>query len=60
MEGVAVMGIDLAKSVFKVHGIDAAGNVVVRRRLSRSKLLLFFAGFPRCLIGMETCASANT
>jgi transposase len=59
MEDVAVVGIDLAKSVFQVHGIDAAGSVVVRRQLSRSKLLSFFAGLPRCLIGMETCASAN-
>ena len=43
MEEVAVVGIDLAKSVFQVHGVDAQGQVVVRRRLSRSKLLAFFA-----------------
>ena len=59
MEDVAVVGIDLAKSVFQVHGIDARGEVVLRRRLSRAKLLAFFAGLPRCLVGMETCASAN-
>ena len=59
MEDVAVVGVDLAKSVFQVHGIDAQGQVVLRKRLSRSKLLSFFAGLPRCLIGMETCASAN-
>ena len=59
MEDVAVVGIDLAKSVFQVHGIDAAGKLVLRRRLSRSKLLSFFTALPPCLIGMETCASAN-
>lgn len=59
MENVTVVGVDLAKSVFQVHGIDAQGQVVLRRRLSRSKLLSFFAGLPRCLVGMETCASAN-
>jgi transposase len=59
MEGIAVIGLDLAKSVFQVHGIDGQGAVVVRRRLSRAKLVPFFAGLPRCLIGMESCASAN-
>lgn len=59
MEGVAVIGLDLAKSVFQVHGVDGAGRVVVRQRLSRGKLLAFFAKLPRCLVGMETCASAN-
>jgi transposase len=59
MEDVVVVGVDLAKSVFQVHGIDAQGVVVLRRKLSRSKLLSFFAALPRCLIGMETCASAN-
>ena len=59
MEEVAVVGIDLAKSVFQVHGIDGRGELVVRQRLSRSKLLGFFARLPRCLVGMETCASAN-
>lgn len=58
MEDVAVVGVDLAKSVFQVHGIDAQGQVV-RKRLSRSKLLSFFEKLPPCLIGMETCASAN-
>jgi len=59
MEEASVVGIDLAKSVFQVHGIDAKGQVVLRRRLSRAKLLGFFAELPPCLIGMETCASAN-
>src|ERR1700753_3691764 len=59
MEEVAVVGVDLAKSVFQVHGVDAKGEVVLRRRLDRAKLLAFFAELPPCLIGMETCASAN-
>ena len=59
MEDISVVGIDLAKSVFQVHGIDARGQVVLRQRLSRAKLLAFFARLPRCLVGMETCASAN-
>ena len=50
MEDVAVIGLDLAKSVFQVHGIDAEGQVVLRRRLSRSKLLSFFAALPRCRV----------
>lgn len=56
---VAVIGIDLAKSVFQVHGVNAQGEVVLRQRLNRAKLLPFFAKLPACLIGMETCASAN-
>jgi transposase len=59
MEGIAVIGLDLAKSVFQVHGIDEQGKVVLRQRLSRAKLLPFFTKLPPCLIGMETCASAN-
>ena len=59
MEDVSVIGIDLAKSVFQIHGVDARGEVVVRQRLTRAKLLPFFARLPRCLVGMETCASAN-
>ncbi len=59
MEEVVVVGIDLAKSVFQVHGVDGQGQVVLRQRLSRARLLAFFARLPSCLIGMETCASAN-
>ncbi len=58
MEEISVVGIDLAKSVFQVHGVDAQGQVIVRKRLSRAKLLPFFATLPRCLIGMETCAGS--
>jgi len=59
MEAVVVVGVDLAKSVLQVHGIGGQGQVVLRRKLSRSKLLAFFEKLPRCLVGMETCASAN-
>ena len=52
----ARIGLDLAKSVFQVHGVDVAGQAVVRRRLVRSQLLGFFAKLPPCVIGMEACA----
>jgi transposase len=53
------IGLDLAKSVFQVHGTDASGQAVVRRRLARSRLLAFFAKLPACIIGMEACSSAH-
>jgi transposase len=53
------IGIDLAKSVFQVHGIDAAGAVVIRKKLRRAQMLKFFEGHERCLIGMEACATAH-
>ena len=57
---ITTIGVDLAKSVFQVHGVDAAGEVVVRRRLRRAQVLPFFAGLGRrCLVGMEACASAH-
>jgi transposase len=58
MQAVTI-GLDIAKSVFQAHGVDAAGEVVLRRRLSRSRLLEFFEKHPRCLVGMEACASAH-
>jgi transposase len=57
--GIARVGLDLAKSVFQVHGVDHAGEAVLRRRLTRSQLLGFFAKLPPCLVGMEACASAH-
>ena len=59
MEPVVTIGLDLAKSVFQVHGVDAGGAVVVQRRLARSKLLAFFAKQSACLVGMEACAAAH-
>ena len=52
MEKIATIGLDIAKSVFQVHGVDAAGEVVVRKRLSRARVIPFFAKLPRCLVGM--------
>jgi transposase len=53
------VGIDLAKSVFQVHGVDSSGRTMVRRRLSRGRLLDVFAQLPPCRIGLEACASAH-
>jgi transposase len=59
MDQVSVVGLDLAKSVFQVHGVNAKGEVVLRRRLTRGQLLKLFEKLPSCLIGMEACASAH-
>ena len=59
MESAVRIGLDLAKSVFQVHGVDAGGAVVVQRRLTRSKVLGFFAKQSPCLVGMEACAAAH-
>ena len=56
---VTTIGLDLAKNVFQVHGIDEGGRVVLRRRLRRDRLLEFFADLPACLIGIEACATAH-
>ncbi|WP_166016341.1 IS110 family transposase [Chelativorans multitrophicus] len=56
---VSTVGVDLAKNVIQVHGVDAAGNVVVRRQLRRSQFVGFFEGRPCCLIGMEACSGAH-
>ncbi len=59
MDKVSVVGLDLAKSVFQVHGVNAQGEVVLLRRLTRGQLLKLFEKLPPCLIGMEACASAH-
>ncbi len=59
MGEVSTIGLDLAKNVFQVHGIDAAGRVLVRRQLRRGEVLAFFARLRPCLIGMEACATAH-
>ena len=59
MEQVVTIGLDIAKSVFQVHGIDAQGAVVVRQRLPRSRVLPFFAKRGPCLVGIEACGSAH-
>jgi hypothetical protein len=53
------IGLDLAKQVFQVHGVDAAGAIVLRRRLRRSEVVRFFSTLPGCLIGIEACATAH-
>ncbi|MDQ3083135.1 MAG: IS110 family transposase, partial [Gemmatimonadota bacterium] len=59
MGEVTTVGLDIAKSVFQVHGIDAAGEVIVRRRLSRSRMMPFFAKLPRCVVGIEACNTSH-
>ncbi len=59
MQAVTTIGLDIAKSVFQVHGVDAEGNVVIRRQLKRRYVLAFFQKLPPCLVGIEACASAH-
>ena len=59
MQTVSTIGLDIAKSLFQVHGIDAAGQVAIRRQLKRRHLLAFFEKLPPCLIGIEACASSH-
>jgi Transposase len=56
---VTTVGLDLAKHVFQVHGIDASGRVIVAKALRRKDVLAFFAQLPECLVGMEACGSAH-
>jgi transposase len=59
MGEVSTIGLDIAKSVFQVHGVDGAGTVVMRKRISRAKVLEFFGGLSPCLVGIEACPSAH-
>ena len=59
MQSVTTIGLDIAKSVFQVHGIDAAGQVVIRRQLKRRYVLAFFQKLPACLVGIEACATSH-
>ena len=59
MQTITTVGLDIAKSVFQVHGVDAAGQVVIRRQLKRRAVLAFFQKLPPCLIGIEACASSH-
>ena len=59
MQTVTTIGLDIAKSVFQVHGIDAAGQVVIRRQIKRRQVSAFFQKLPPCLVGIEACASAH-
>jgi transposase len=59
MQTVSTIGLDIAKSVFQVHGVDAAGVMVIRRQLKRRYVLAFFEKLPPCLVGIEACASSH-
>ena len=56
---IATIGLDIAKAVFQVHGVDAAGQIVVRRRLTRGRVLAFFEKLAPCLVGIEACSSSH-
>ena len=59
MKTITTIGLDIAKSVFQVHGVDAQGKAVIRRQLKRRAVLAFFEKLPPCLIGIEACASSH-
>src|SRR6516164_9680187 len=59
MPTITTVGLDLAKKVFQVHGVDAEGKVIVARKLRRNEILAFFAKLAPCLVGMEACGSAH-
>ena len=59
MGEVSTIGLDIAKSVFQVHGVDGAGSVMIRKRISRAKVVEYFGELPPCLVGIEACPSAH-
>src|SRR5262250_3729746 len=59
MQAITTVGLDIAKSVFQVHGVDGEGNVVFRRQLKRRYVLPFFQKLPPCLVGIEACATSH-
>jgi transposase len=59
MQAITTVGLDIAKSVFQVHGVDAQGEVIIRRQLKRRYVLAFFQKLPACLVGIEACASSH-
>jgi transposase len=59
MQKVTTIGLDIAKSVFQVHGVNAAGNVIIRRQLKRRYVVTFFEKLPPCLVGIEACATSH-
>src|SRR5512140_3849854 len=59
MQTITTIGLDIAKSVFRVHGVDAGGQAVIRRQLKRRSVLAFFQKLPPCLVGIEACASSH-
>lgn len=59
MEEISMIGLDLAKNVFQVHGSDHTGRPILRKKLRRGQVLEFFARLPRCVVAMEACSSAH-
>jgi transposase len=59
MQAITTIGLDIAKSVFQVHGVDPAGEVIIRRQLKRRSVLAFFQKLAPCLVGIEACASSH-
>jgi transposase len=56
---ISAVGLDVAKNVFQVHCVDAAGKIVLTRQLRRGQVIAFFKKYPPCLVGMEACATAH-
>ena len=56
---ITTIGLDIAKNVFQVHGVDAEGQPVLRKKLRRGQVLKFFAALERCLVGLEACGSSH-
>ncbi|NKJ40005.1 transposase [Rhizobium sp. SG570] len=59
MDDITTIGLDIAKNVFQLHGVDAQGQVVLRKALRRANMIAFFTKLPPCLIGMEACSTAH-
>lgn len=59
MGEIITIGLDIAKNVFQVHGVDGNGAILVRRRLRRAEVLKFFEALKPCLVGVEACASSH-
>jgi transposase len=59
MQTITTIGLDIAKAVFQVHGVDAGGQVLIRRQLKRRQVLAFFQRLPSCLVGIEACAPSH-
>jgi len=59
MQDVTIIGLDLAKNIFQVHGADDKGQAVLRKKMRRGQVLKFFASLPPCLVGLEACGSAH-
>ena len=59
MKEISVLGIDLAKDVFQLHGVDKAGKAVLKKKLRRSELKEFIVNLKQCIIGMEACGGSH-